>query len=73
VGVYEVQLTSEPRVILTSPRRVLDGPKLGIDPFVGVEFTADAKGMLVMQSQGGDRPSAIGVIENWFAEFKDRR
>lgn len=73
VGIYEVELVSEPRVMLTPPRRVVDGPKQGIDPFIGMEFAADGKSMIVVQSRGGDRPATIGVIENWYKEFEARQ
>jgi Tol biopolymer transport system component len=73
VGIYEVELVSEPRVMLTPPRRVVDGPKQGIDPFVGMEFTADGKSIIVVRSPGGDRPATIGVIENWYEEFEARQ
>ena len=64
VGVYEVELVSEPRVMLTTPRRVVDGLKMGIDALLGMTFAADGKSLLVVQSRGGDRPATIGVIEN---------
>ncbi len=73
VGIYEVQLVSEPRVMLTPPRRVVDGPKLRINPYIGMEFAADGKSLIVVQSRGGERPATIGVIENWYEEFEGRR
>lgn len=73
VGIYEVQLSSQPRVKLTTPRLVVDGPKLGIDPYVGLDFSADGKSLIVVKQRGGDRPATIGVIENWFKEFKGRQ
>ncbi len=73
VGIYEVRLSSESRVKLTTPRLVVDGPKLGIDPFTGMDFAADGKSLLVVKQRGGDRPATIGVIENWYEEFKGRQ
>ena len=73
VGIYEVRLSSEPRVKLTRPRLVLDGPKLGIDPLIGMDFSADGKSLIVVKQRGGDRPATIGVIENWYEEFMDRQ
>ncbi len=49
VGIYEVRLSSESRVKLTTPRLVVDGPKLGIDPFTGMDFAADGKSLLVVK------------------------
>ncbi len=72
VGIYEVQLAAEPRVMLTSPRRVVDGPKLGIDPFVGIHFADDGKSLIVLRSGRGEHPETIGIIENWYEEFRKR-
>ncbi len=72
-SIYEVRLETEPRVMLTPPRRIVDGPKLGIDPFVGLDFTAGGQRLIVQQSGGTGRRQAVGVIENWFVEFEGRQ
>ncbi len=72
VGVYDVALTTEPRVMLTTPRVVLDGAKLGVDPYIGLEPTADGKGMIIIKPAVPPGAQAIGVLENWFEEFKNR-
>ncbi|MBI4718189.1 MAG: PD40 domain-containing protein [Planctomycetes bacterium] len=73
ITVYEVELTTEPRVMLTPPRAVLDGSKLGVDPYIGFNLTADGKSMVFIRSADTDGAQAIGVIENWFTEFQNRR
>jgi Tol biopolymer transport system component len=73
VGISEVRMTTKPRVMLTKPRLVVDGLKRGIDPFIGFDFTAGGKSLIVVKQHGGDRPTTIGIIENWYEEFKDRR
>jgi Tol biopolymer transport system component len=72
VGVYEVEINAETRVLLTTPRKVVDGPKQGIDPFVGVDVTADGERLIVVTSARGPHRQAIGVVENWYAEFATR-
>ena len=72
VELMEVQFTGEPRPIVSNPRSVMDGPKLGVDPFVGYGFTADGRGLILTQSTRTGEAQAIGVVENWFEEFKSR-
>ena len=59
--------------MLSKPRLVVDGPKLGIDPYIGMDLDADGKNLIVVKQRGGDRRATIGVIENWYEEFKGRR
>lgn len=73
VGISEVRVTTKPRVMLSKPRMVVDGLKRGIDPFLGFDFTDGGKSLIVVKQRGGDRPATIGVIENWYEEFRVRR
>ncbi len=70
-AISEVQLTTEPRVMLSPPRLAIDGRALGINAYQGYAPTADGKRLIVIGTGRGG-PAAIGVIENWFAEFKNR-
>jgi Tol biopolymer transport system component len=72
LSIFEVQLETDPHVVLTPPRLVLDGGKLGVDPYLGFDFTTDGKGLIFIKSSNAGDKQALGVIENWFAEFKDR-
>ena len=58
--------------MLSKPRIVVDGLKQGIDPF-GFDFTDGGKKLIVVKQRGGDRPATIGIIENWYEEFKGRQ
>jgi len=72
VSLFAVEIITEPRVMLGNPELVVRGPELGIDPYVGFTFTNDGQRLVVVQSGKGSGAPAIGVIENWFEEFKDR-
>ena len=73
VNILEVKINTEGRVMLSKPRTVVDGPRLGINPYLGFDFTADGKSLIVIQADSTSGTPAIGVIENWYEEFKDRR
>ncbi len=71
-NVHEVQVTTEPRVMLTQPREVIDGSVLGINAYLGFTVSPDGQSLIAIRTGRGEGTAAIGVIENWFAEFKDR-
>jgi len=72
VNILEVRLTVEPRVMLSQPRSVMQGPVLGINPYMGFDFTPDGGGLIVIQTDRSKSASGIGVIENWYEEFRHR-
>ena len=71
-NVYEVQITIEPRVMLTQPRQVIDGAVLGVNAYLGFTVSPDGQSLIAIRTGRAEGAAAIGVIENWFAEFKDR-
>jgi len=70
VQVLEVELATEPRVMLSRPRPVLDGTRLGVNPYQGFIPLVDA--LMVVRADNAAGASTIGVIENWMAEFQGR-
>jgi len=72
VTVFEVAVTTEPRLMLGEPRPVVDGPKLGVDPYVGYCPDRTGNSLIVVQSRNKGGTLAIGVIENWYEEFRGR-
>jgi Tol biopolymer transport system component len=71
-GIYDVQITTDPRVMLSQPQRTIDGGALGINAYQGFAISADGQSLIAIRTGRAGGTSAIGVIENWFAEFKDR-
>jgi Tol biopolymer transport system component len=71
-GIYDVQITTDPRVMLTQPQRTIDSGALGINAYQGFAISADGQSLIAIRTGRAGGTSAIGLIENWFAEFKDR-
>lgn len=72
VGLYEVEFNTQPRVMLSPPRLVVDSFINGIDPYIGLDFSEDQQSLIAVKTQGGSRKHSIGVIENWYEEYQHR-
>jgi serine/threonine protein kinase len=72
VNVFEVEFNREGRIMIGLPQLVMDGPTLGINPYTGFSFVPDDQSLLMIRPKGQSEPPAIGVIKNWFAEFRDQ-
>jgi Tol biopolymer transport system component len=72
VNVFEVEFSREGRIMIGQPRVVMDGPTLGINPYSGFSFSPDDQSLLMIRPKGKSEPPAIGVVKNWFEEFRNR-
>ncbi|MCH8807756.1 MAG: PD40 domain-containing protein [Planctomycetes bacterium] len=71
-NVLEVEFSREGRIMIGQPRTVMDGPALGINPYSGFSFAPDDQSLLMIRPKGKSEPPAIGVVKNWFEEFRNR-
>ena len=72
VNIVEVEFSREDRVMIGQPRTVMDGPTLGFNPYLGYSLSLDGQSLMMIRPKGKPQPPAIGVIRNWFEEFRDR-
>ncbi len=70
--ILEAEFSREGRVIIGSPRTVVDGPKLGMNPYSGYSVSRNGAALLMLHTTGKAAPPAIGVIRNWFEALRAR-
>ena len=71
--IFAVDVQSEPNLVLGTPKILFDGDKLGIQMWRGFDVAADGERFIVLKYEGPEEANpGIVVVENWFAEFKDR-
>jgi len=71
--IFAVDVQSEPNLVLGTPKILFDGDKLGIQMWRGFDVAADGERFIVLKYEGPKEANpGIVVVENWFAEFKDR-
>ncbi len=69
-----VGVTTTPSFSTESPQVLFDHPGLiagGVDPRYDV--ANDGRRFVLRETLQGDKPISIHVVQNWFAEFKDRQ
>ena len=69
-----VGVTTTPSFSTESPQVLFDHPGLiagGVDPRYDV--ASDGRRFVLRETLQGDKPISIHVVQNWFAEFKDRQ
>ena len=76
-AIVEVDIATRPALVLGVPRKLFTRRPSGVRlPFGwpdGFDVSADGKRFLVLQPAGEQRgPTAITLVENWFAEFRDK-
>ena len=72
VNVLEVEFNRGDRIMIGPPRTVVDGPAMSINPYSGYSFSPDGQSLIMIRPKGKPEPPAIGVIRNWFEEFRER-
>ena len=69
-----VSVTTTPSFSTESPQVLFDHPGLltgvGVDP--RYDAANDGRRFVVRETLQGDKPISIHVVQNWYAEFKDR-
>ena len=77
VGSYSLMSVSverEPSLSLGTPKRLFSGRTPGVALFAGYDVGPDAERLLMVQVVDPDHGKrGIALVENWFAEFKNRR
>jgi serine/threonine-protein kinase len=72
INLIEVEVSREGRIMIGQPREVTPGPITGVNPLSGFSISPTDGTVLAIRTKGKDDPPAIGVIENWYEEFRDR-
>ena len=68
---YAVPVSLTPSVSSGTPTKLFQSPSLGGGALAQYDVTADGQRFVTRESFGG--VPTIHVVENWFAEFKDRQ
>jgi len=68
-----VSIQTEPAVVLGTPQEIFNLNTLGISFFRGYDIAPDDQRFVMIRMEGSNLESrGITIVENWFAEFKDR-
>jgi len=72
-SLMSVSVEREPKLTLGSPKRLFSGLTPGVALYAGYDVAPDGLRFLMVQVNDPNRDKrGIAVVENWFAEFKDR-
>lgn len=71
VNLLEVEFSRGDRIMIGPPRIVVDGAAMSINPYSGYSVLPDGKSLVMIRPKGKAEPPAIGVIRNWFEEFRE--
>jgi hypothetical protein len=79
-AIMEVEVTTRPSLTLSTPKKLFTHVASGVGKPYGWPDSFDVSGdgqkfvlvQQVAQERGKNREPAITVVENWFAEFKDK-
>jgi len=74
---YALSVQSDPDVVLGAPQKLFGGTEIGVSLIRRYDVDTDGKRFVVVQTQDPEDEDQLNnsfvVVENWFAEFKDRR
>ena len=69
-----VEAQTDPSVVLGTPEILFDDDNSGIILWRGYDVASDGERFVVIHREGEEEVTrGITVVENWYAEFKDRR
>ena len=68
-----VGVTTTPSFSTESPEVLFDHPSLDRGGYSEYDVANDGRRFVVRETLEGDKPISIHVVQNWFAEFKDRQ
>ena len=72
-SLMSTEVQTEPSLVLGKPTKLFDGEKSGIHLWRGYDAAPEGDRLIVIYTEGQTQSMPnITVVENWFAEFKDR-
>ncbi len=73
-SLMSVKVQREPTLSLGAPTKLFSGRDSGLAIFAGYDVGIDGEQFLMIQAYNAKADArGIAVVENWFAEFEDRK